>query len=394
MSRLDNTTKIVLLTFFSHLYFYIHINTLYLQTRGLDLLKINSIEAIIIATIFFAEVPTGIIADRIGRKGSVVLALLCQTLGEVFYLFGKTYLAFVFIAIIAGVGFAFASGATEALVYDTLPEEDREAAMKKAMGRIGSARQLGFFLAPLVGGLIVSELVLSRFLIVIFLTALSVFIAFLISLTLKEPPIARDAKPLSSLYILKNGLGDLRHSRKLQHVALLTILTATFGGSLLTFSQPLFVEHKVSMFMIGVVFSVGSLLAAFTQHYAYLIEKVFGKRRGLFIATILPGLLYMLLALMTGGTAIWLLVVLLYGVNELKVPLYSAYQNALINSQNRATMLSLINMFSSLFVAVMALVYGAIATTSIPMAFMVIGLVIVTASVLLRADKLPTLVEP
>ena len=37
----------------------------------------------IVGTIFLAEVPTGVIADRIGRKWSVVTALLLQTLGEV-----------------------------------------------------------------------------------------------------------------------------------------------------------------------------------------------------------------------------------------------------------------------------------------------------------------------
>ncbi len=41
LSRFDNTTKIVLITFLARLYFYIHINTLYLQTRGLNLVEVN-----------------------------------------------------------------------------------------------------------------------------------------------------------------------------------------------------------------------------------------------------------------------------------------------------------------------------------------------------------------
>jgi hypothetical protein len=171
------------------------------------------------------------------------------------------------------------------------------------------------------------------------------------------------------------------------------VLTATFGGSLLTFSQPHFVRYGVSTFMIGAALSIGSLLATVTQHYAYLVERPFGKRAGVLFATLLPGLLYIVLASVTGGLPVYLLVVLLYGVNDLKKPLYSAYQNAIIPSQNRATILSLLNMFTSLYVAGMALVYGAIANQSIPTAFLTIGVVIVAAALLLRADRLPLVVD-
>ena len=112
LKRPGNAQKLALITFFSSLYFYIHVNTLYLQSRSLNLLEIRSLESIIILTIFLAEVPTGVIADRIGRKWSVVLALAFQALGEILYLFSSTFPAFVFIAVLAGIGFAFLSGAT------------------------------------------------------------------------------------------------------------------------------------------------------------------------------------------------------------------------------------------------------------------------------------------
>ena len=85
--EMDNTKKLAIVTFFSNLYFYNHIGTLYQQTRGLSLLQVSSIWSIIVGTIFLAEVPTGILADKIGRKWSVVTALLLQTLGEFLYFF-------------------------------------------------------------------------------------------------------------------------------------------------------------------------------------------------------------------------------------------------------------------------------------------------------------------
>jgi len=156
--KLDNATKMAVVMFFSNLYFYSHIGTLYLQTRGLNLLQINSLWSIILAGILVAELPTGVLADRIGREWSVVVALFLQAMGEFFFLFAGSYLAFVLIAVLAGVGFAFLSGASEALIYDSLPIQNRETRMKKAMGLVGGLYQLAFFVAPLLGGIIVGSI--------------------------------------------------------------------------------------------------------------------------------------------------------------------------------------------------------------------------------------------
>ena len=73
-SNSGNTRKFVILTFFQNLYLYNHVGTLYMQSRGLSLLQVNSIGSILVLTIFLTEVPTGVIADRIGRKRSVAAA--------------------------------------------------------------------------------------------------------------------------------------------------------------------------------------------------------------------------------------------------------------------------------------------------------------------------------
>ncbi len=397
LKRFDTTTKIVLITFFSRLYFYIHVNALYLQGRGLNLAAINSLGSIIIASIFLAEVPTGVLADRIGRKWSVVMALLLQTLGEVLYLFGDSYPAFAFIAVIAGVGFAFSSGATESLVYESLPPGDRETAMKRAMGSVGTARFLGFFLAPLLGGLIVTELVMDRFLLVIGMTAVSVFVALLISLTLHEPRRAAAAEETpGALTIFREGLAEMRGSRPLRMMTLLAVFTATFGDSLLSFSQPHLVAYGVSNLLIGVVLSAGALLGALLQRNVTRLEGAMGKRWGLLTAALLPGFLYLLLSAADSGPAIFLLVMLLHATQDLRLPLFSAYQNELIaggsGGHSRATILSLINMLGSLYVAVMSLIFGVLATISIPLAFLALGVHVVAAGIILRVDRLPGIV--
>src|SRR5512139_3020985 len=100
LSICSNADKYAILTFFQYLYLYNHVGTLYMRSRGLSLFQVNTIWSIIVLTIFLTEVPTGVIADRLGRKRSVVAALFLQFLGEFFYIFASSYIAFVLIAIL------------------------------------------------------------------------------------------------------------------------------------------------------------------------------------------------------------------------------------------------------------------------------------------------------
>jgi MFS family permease len=388
LSISGNVEKFIALTFFQNLYLYNHIGALYMQSRGLSLLQVNSIWSIMVLTIFLTEVPTGVIADRIGRKRSVVVSLFLQFLGELFYIFAPGYVAFVLIAILGGVGYSFLSGANEALIYDSLPTENREITMKRAMGRISAAYQLAFFVAPLLGGLVISELVLSKYLLGIALTAASVFVAFLISLTLKEPPAPYNRQDASVLQILKNGFAQVRWNRKIQWIASVAILTGAFSATLVTFYQPYFVQFGVTTSLpIGIALSLGGLAAFLVLHHISSIERRLG-RFGLFFFTFLPGVLYLLLAIVPNITALFPVFILTYAFADTKNPLISAYQNEHIESASRATTLSLINMIGKIYSAVVTVLLGWIANYSISATWAAIGTLVVVATLLLRVDKI------
>ena len=183
--------------------------------------------------------------------------------------------------------------------------------------------------------------------------------------------------------------------RRLRRLALLVIFSAPFTATLVTtLAAPYLTLNQVAPFTVGVVLSVGSLLAAFTQRYAYKVEQWLGQGRAIALLIVLPGLMYWLLALAAGPLAPVLIVILMYGSNDMKAPLFSAYQNALIDSENRATVLSLINMFVSLFLALMAPLYARLAEDSLETAFVAMGAVIIFAALFLRVHRLPPAATP
>jgi len=384
---LDNSRKIALITFFANLYFYNHIGTLYQLARGLSLTEIGSITSVILATIFIAEIPTGVIADKIGYKWSVVVAFMLQALGEFMYLFARSYPVFILIAVVAGLGYAFLSGAQESLVYETLPNENKDEGMKKAMGRIGSYYQLAFFIAPIMGGFIVSQLTLSKYMLAILLTACSVFIAFLISLTLKGAKKEKTHNDQNPIIIFKEGFKEIQKSRNLLWILLLAVFTSSFSNSLFSLYQPYFSQNNVPAMWLGWALSLGALLAFFIQKYIHHIDLFLGKY-AVFYLTIWPGFMYILLFFTHSPLLLIPMFIVTYASTEAKSPLFSSVQNNLISDKHRATVLSFISMFTRCYTAIMALVLGRIADSSISMAFLVMGILIIFFTVIFKTYRL------
>src|SRR5258708_7030196 len=111
------------------------------------------------------------------------------------------------------------------------------------------------------------------------------------------------------------------------------------------------------------------------------------------ISTILPGLLYLLMAFVFHPVFSVILFCLAYGSTSIQGPLFAGYRNVHIESQNRATVLSLISMLSGFYVAAMGLIIGRIGDYSIPAAFVVMGIIVVLSSLFFRIDEKHTQVE-
>ena len=384
--RLTNAHKVALLTFFSSLYLYGHVGTLYLQVRNLSLLQASSIWSIIVITIFLAEVPTGVLADKIGRKKSVIMALILQFIGEVLYLFASSYPAFVGIAVLAGVGFAFSSGCIEALVYDSLSEDDREDRMKQAMGLNGAAYYLAFFFAPILGTLLIPQFTLERFLLTVFLTACSVFVALLIAFTLEETDGKREMEE-TAVTILKNGIQCIRGNRFLLWLVGVSIFTSTFGGTLSSLFQPYFAAFNLTARSMGIASAIGALVAVGLQKNIFAFEKLVGKRAAFTISVLLPGVGYLLLALAPSAAVAFVAFLLTYCTATMKGPLLSSYQNGVIPEKIRATVLSFINLLVSLYAAAVGLLMGWLADRHVALPFWLAGVLIILFAVIFRVDK-------
>jgi MFS family permease len=386
----NNITRLILVKFLSSLYFYTPYMTLFFLGRGFNYVQINSMWGIVVFTMFLAEIPAGLLADRWGRRRAVQVALLLQFLGELLFLFITDYWMLVADAAIAGIGFAFASGALEALIYDALKVEKREGEMNKVMGQLNGASYLGFILSFGLSGLIVPRAAQANITTAVLATVIAVGLAFILTLTLKpERQPEEDEETTNPLQMLKSGVKLLRENKTLQRLVLLSILTVAFWDYLSQLYQPYFQDIKVPDGLIGPTLALASLFAFIASRNVHRWEAKLGPRWSLLIATLGPGLIYILLFVNRLPWLGILAVALFRGFNAMKHPLFADYNNRFIASHNRATVLSIISMLTGGYTAVMGLLIGAIADRWLLGAFLFSGIWVTVAALFIRVDLEP-----
>ena len=385
--NVDNITVLHIIKFLSSLYFYHQIITLYFQSKGLNYIQINSLWGIIVVTQALAEVPTGILGDKLGRKYSVMIALFLQFIGEFIFILAGSYMTFVIASIIGGIGFSFMSGSFEAMLYDSLKEKGRESEMQKVAGLNNSFPLAATVIGTLVGGLLTRNLEVNSFILVIIITAGFVFLSLIASFFLREPSLKYLHEENNSFILLKDGFSLLKNNRSLQRIILISLLVNPFYNYLMMLYQPYFVNVGVGGIWFSVSLAAASLLGIFTSKYAYVLEKRFGVKKGVLMASALPGVFYLIMAFTSYSWLCVLFVILALSSMHIQRPIFMDYMNRHIESKNRATVLSLISILSGIYVGIIGLLIGWIADFSLQYSFIFMGLIITVSSFLFRINE-------
>ena len=136
--------------------FYYPIFTILFLDFGLSIEDFALLNALWAASIVVFEVPSGALADKLGRRRLVVFASWLMVIEMAILCFMPIGGALVWPLmalnrIISGLAEACCSGADEALVYDALPPEGREAAWTRVLARLMRWQSLTFMLVALVG---------------------------------------------------------------------------------------------------------------------------------------------------------------------------------------------------------------------------------------------------
>jgi len=349
---------------------------------GLTMAQFAILNAVWAVSIVLLEVPSGALADRFGRKRMVVAAsvlMIVEMAVIAFIPLGNSSLVFwawVINRILSGAAEASASGADEALAYDSIPEDEQEARWPRVLARLMTLTSIAFVVAMLVGAAVYdlelvhrvlgwcgSDLTPAKDLVIrfpIYLTLVNAVAALAVTLAMREPTCHSTRPEDRTLWsgIFEAGRWVLR-SPLVSGIILAALVHDSVVRLFLTLNSEYYRLIEIPEAAYGLIGALFAALGIATPHFARrLVEssRIEVNFAIVSVATFL-GLLGASLAIPVYGVGM----VVFFGVGFGFLNFFvSHYLNREVDSHHRATVLSFRGLALNLGFGIISLVYAAI----------------------------------
>lgn len=345
------------------------VNTLFLLDAGLSITEAFAANAFFTVGQVIFEVPTGVVADTVGRRVSYLLGAATLFGSTLFYLYlwqiSGPFWLWAISSVLLGLGFTFFSGATEAWLVDGLNASNYKGTLDSAFAKGQIANGIAMLSGTVLGGIVAQATNLGvPYILRSVALALTFVVAFALMKDIGFTPRKRASVRKEVRNILQNSL---RHGLGNPPVRWL-MLTAPFTAGVSFYGfyamQPYLLElygsnsYSIAGLAAAIVAGAQIVGGLLVPHFG----KLFSKRTTLLLTTTI-----------TGGVALgliglipnfWLALALLvvWGITfAISFPVRQAFINGLIPSQQRATVLSSDNLMGSAGAAVIQPGLGKVA---------------------------------
>lgn len=332
------------------------INTLFLLDAGLTNTEAFAANAFFTAGFVIFEIPTGVVADLRGRRASYLLGVLTLVLSTLLYLLmwyvTAPFWAWALSSMLLGLGFTFFSGAVEAWLVDALADSGFKEKLESVLAKGEIVEGAAMLAGSVAGGLIAQATNLG---VPYILRAVLLVLTFIVALTLMRDLGFKPARGKRPLEEVKNILaGSIRHGLRNPPVRWI-MLAAPFTGGVTIYAFYAMQPYLLELYGDDKAYGVAGLAAAIVagaQIAGGLLVPHLGRIFGRRTSVLLTGEVLSVLVLGTIGFVpnFWIAVTLLilWGLMFAAVmPVRQGYLNALIPSEQRATVLSFDSLFGS-----------------------------------------------
>lgn len=332
------------------------INTIFLLDAGLSNFQAFAANAFFTAGMVLFEIPTGIVADRWGRRASFLCGTL--TLGVttgLYVLLWQLHSSFVWWAIVSallGLGFTFFSGATEAWLVDALTATGFHGQLEGVFSRgqvIMGATTLG---GSVAGGYLAQLTNLGVPYVVRAAVLVAMFVLALIMMHDLGFTPQRGDRPLTEMKKIINS--SVEHGVKVPAVRAI-MLAGMFSGGVGIYVYYALQPYLLDLWGNPKAYGIAGLVAALVAGAQIIgglltprIRRAFKRRTSALL--VLEALAVAMLALIGLIGNFWVVIVLImfWGLVAFAgMPIRQAYLNGMIPSQERATILSFDSLINS-----------------------------------------------
>jgi MFS family permease len=347
------------------------------QWGGITLRQVLLLQTWFMLWIVVLEVPTGAVADRYGRRTSLVCATLCVIAAVAYYVTHRGLAHFMFAEFLWACASAFSSGADEALAYDSLKAAGAAAASKSALARLSTAEMLAIACAAPIGGYAAWRWGLSA---PLALSLIPFAVALPVALSMIEPPREREEKR-GYWETMTRGTKYFLGHRVLRALTFDSVTIWCFSFMIIWLYQPRLKELGVPLIWFGFVTTGMTLCQSAILMRIESVERFFGgARRYLTLSALIPGLAYLALAFSPSPLLAVPLIVLISGFGLSRSAILNNYMHKHVDSSRRATVLSAVGMARQLFTASVYPLVGWAAEKSLTWTFAALGAAVLACS--------------
>jgi MFS family permease len=302
------------------------------------------------------EIPTGVFSDFLGRKLTLALGQAASALSIACYAFASSFPLLAMGAVLEGLSFGLFSGNNDALLFESLRNEDRETEFAQFQGRVASIFQFALAVSAGVALLALRWLAFRQ---LFLLSIVPQLVGIVITFALVEPTKQTFSSESGVLAHLKESLEGFMHNRNLRLLALASAIGFALGEAKFLFYPAFF-----ALFWHGPLLALARLLSHAGGALGFRIAGLLIRRRG--ETEVLVGTSAVAVTLGTASVAMANLASpaltsassVLFGPSV--VAQQSLAQRAFTNQQ-RATMASLSQSAGNLFFAGAATLIGLLA---------------------------------
>jgi MFS family permease len=319
--------------------------------RGLSVTEVTLLNSVYCVTAMLFEVPTGVLADRWGRKRAMVLGSLMMAAGCLINWEGHSFPVFAVGEGLLALGMTLTSGADSAYLYDLLRAAGRAHEYRRREGAASAAKLVGAAAALAVGGWLAHRDVGATYLFTAAICLAASLVAALLGETVSERTGLRAVADGGEAPVPTGMVAQIAGSarRVLDHPPLLfavafSTLIFTLTRMSIYLHQPFLSAAGLDLSHVGLVMAALSLLAALGAHRIEWLRRALGEST---LVWGLPAVLALSYLVMGRWFATW--GVALLGLQALASGVYSPLSKELLNreivdSGRRATILSVESM--------------------------------------------------
>jgi MFS family permease len=332
------------------------INTIFLLDAGLSNLEAFAANAFFTGGMVIFEVPTGIVADTIGRRTSYLLGTLTLSGASLLYVglwqIEASFWLWAIVSLLLGLGFTFFSGAVEAWLVDALTATGFTGKLETVFGRGQIVTGVGMLSGSVAGGFIAQQASLGVPFVLRGVILIVMFVAaFRLMHDVGFTP-EKGGRPLAEMR--KIASASIDYGWRVPAVKWLMV-EALFTGGVGIYAFYALQPYLLELYGDPTAYQVAGLAAAIVAGAQILGGWAAPRIRGLFhrrtsalivmagLSTITLGLVGLIenFWAVIGLTTVW---GLLFSAT---MPIRQTYINGMIPSRQRATILSFDSMMAS-----------------------------------------------